>query len=245
MIETAHGVDRQTGLPVYSLYSETREPTETHAEGRRRHRGRPPGRRLPHLHVRVHDGQLHARGARAGQAGGRVRPPQPDRRGSGGRERPRPGVRLVRRPLPDPDAPRHDLRRAGPAVQRGPRHRLRPRGGADGGLGARDVDGRHGRAVGHALAQHADPRHRRRLSGHRAPRGHADVGGARHHAAFRAGRRALHRRRGLRRSARTALGLPGVYFRADRLPADLPEARRPELRRRADPRARPRARSSR
>jgi uncharacterized protein YbbC (DUF1343 family) len=27
MIETAHGVDRQTGLPVYSLYSETREPT--------------------------------------------------------------------------------------------------------------------------------------------------------------------------------------------------------------------------
>ena len=28
MIETAHGVDGQTGLPVCSLYSETREPTE-------------------------------------------------------------------------------------------------------------------------------------------------------------------------------------------------------------------------
>lgn len=27
MIETEHGVDRATGLPVYSLYSETREPT--------------------------------------------------------------------------------------------------------------------------------------------------------------------------------------------------------------------------
>jgi uncharacterized protein YbbC (DUF1343 family) len=27
MVETAHGVDRETGLPVYSLYSETREPT--------------------------------------------------------------------------------------------------------------------------------------------------------------------------------------------------------------------------
>src|SRR5216684_961041 len=27
MIETAHAADRQTGLPVYSLYSETREPT--------------------------------------------------------------------------------------------------------------------------------------------------------------------------------------------------------------------------
>ena len=28
MIETAHGRDRKTGLPVHSLYSETREPTE-------------------------------------------------------------------------------------------------------------------------------------------------------------------------------------------------------------------------
>ena len=28
MIETEHGVDRKTGLPVHSLYSETREPTE-------------------------------------------------------------------------------------------------------------------------------------------------------------------------------------------------------------------------
>jgi uncharacterized protein YbbC (DUF1343 family) len=28
MIETAHATDRKTGLPVYSLYSETREPTE-------------------------------------------------------------------------------------------------------------------------------------------------------------------------------------------------------------------------
>ncbi|HEY6121252.1 MAG TPA: DUF1343 domain-containing protein, partial [Pyrinomonadaceae bacterium] len=29
IIETAHGVDRMTGLPVHSLYSETREPTES------------------------------------------------------------------------------------------------------------------------------------------------------------------------------------------------------------------------
>jgi uncharacterized protein YbbC (DUF1343 family) len=28
MVETAHAVDRSTGLPIYSLYSETREPTE-------------------------------------------------------------------------------------------------------------------------------------------------------------------------------------------------------------------------
>src|SRR5438477_5754659 len=28
MIETDHAIDRKTGLPIYSLYSETREPTE-------------------------------------------------------------------------------------------------------------------------------------------------------------------------------------------------------------------------
>ena len=28
MIETSHSLDRKTGLPVHSLYSETREPTE-------------------------------------------------------------------------------------------------------------------------------------------------------------------------------------------------------------------------
>lgn len=28
MIETDHGIDKETGLPIYSLYSETREPTE-------------------------------------------------------------------------------------------------------------------------------------------------------------------------------------------------------------------------
>ena len=28
MIETGHSVDRKTGLPVHSLYSETREPTD-------------------------------------------------------------------------------------------------------------------------------------------------------------------------------------------------------------------------
>ncbi len=32
MIETAHGIDAQTGLPIHSLYSETREPTEAMLE---------------------------------------------------------------------------------------------------------------------------------------------------------------------------------------------------------------------
>jgi len=29
MVETEHATDRETGLPIYSLYSETREPTES------------------------------------------------------------------------------------------------------------------------------------------------------------------------------------------------------------------------
>jgi uncharacterized protein YbbC (DUF1343 family) len=33
MVETAHMFDRQTGLPIYSLYSETREPTEEMLSG--------------------------------------------------------------------------------------------------------------------------------------------------------------------------------------------------------------------
>jgi uncharacterized protein YbbC (DUF1343 family) len=33
MVETAHAVDRATGIPVFSLYSETREPTEEMLEG--------------------------------------------------------------------------------------------------------------------------------------------------------------------------------------------------------------------
>jgi uncharacterized protein YbbC (DUF1343 family) len=33
MVETEHGVDRATGLPVYSLYSETRDPTEEMLKG--------------------------------------------------------------------------------------------------------------------------------------------------------------------------------------------------------------------
>src|SRR5262245_57528343 len=32
MIETGHATDRQTGVPIYSLYSETREPTDAMLE---------------------------------------------------------------------------------------------------------------------------------------------------------------------------------------------------------------------
>ncbi len=33
MVETGHSIDKLTGLPIYSLYSETREPTEEMLSG--------------------------------------------------------------------------------------------------------------------------------------------------------------------------------------------------------------------
>ena len=46
------------------------------------------------------------------------------------------GLRVVRRPVPDPDAARDDDRRAGAALQRAVRHRRRARGGAAARAGA-------------------------------------------------------------------------------------------------------------
>ena len=216
-----------------------------HAEGRRRHRGRPAGRRLPHLHLRLHDGQLHARGARARQARDRLRPPQPDRRGGGGRQRPRARLRILRRPVPDPDAPRHDVGRAGPALQRGLRHRLRPRGGGDGGLDARHVDGRHRTRRGSCPRPTCRPStpppcspapstsRGRRCRKAAAPRGRSS---------------SWARPTSTPRTSGAAAQRPGPRRRLlppHRLPADLPEARRQELRRRADPRPGPRRASSR
>ena len=117
-----------------------------------------------------------------------------------------PGLRVVRRPVPHPDAPRHDDRRARAAVQRAFRHRRRARGRADGGLDARHVFRRDRPAVGDAVAEHADARHRDRLSGHGAVRRHDAVGRARHDAAVRADRRAVDRRRTLCRRDEPALG---------------------------------------
>ena len=49
------------GVPIFSLYSETREPTAEMLELHRRARHRPAGRRRAHLHLHLHDGQLPAR----------------------------------------------------------------------------------------------------------------------------------------------------------------------------------------
>ena len=79
-------------------------------------------------------------------------------------------------------------------------------------------------AVGAAVAEHPDGRQRRRLSGHGAVRRHERLGRPRHDAAVRARRRAVGRRRAVRRRDEPARAarrpLP-----AGRLRADLPQAR--------------------
>ena len=124
MIETPHAEDPGRRVPIYSLYSETREPTAEMLRG---------------LDVLVIDLQdVGARiytyiytmancmraCARHRHPGHRLRPSESDRRrrrskGAAAGAR----IRVVRRPVPDPDAPRHDHRRAGAAVQRRLRHR--------------------------------------------------------------------------------------------------------------------------
>ena len=64
MIETRHGQDDVRRVPVYSLYSETREPTAAMLARPRRAGHRPAGRRLADLHLYLHDGELPDRGAK-------------------------------------------------------------------------------------------------------------------------------------------------------------------------------------
>ena len=182
MIETGHGRDEIRRVPVYSLYSETREPTAEMLRG---------------LDVLVIDLQdvgtriytyiyTMANCLRAARRHG-VKVivcdrPNPIGGRRGGRADARAGIRVVRRALSDPDAARDDHRRAGAAVQRAFRHRRGPRGRDDGGLAARNVCGRDRPAVGAAVAEHPDRRQRRRLSGDRAVRRDQRLGRPRHHA---------------------------------------------------------------
>ena len=134
MIETPHGNDCRRRVPVYSLYSETREPTAEMLAG---------------LDVLVID--LQDIGARIYtyiytmanclRACARHGVPvivcdRPNPIGGVDVEGPMlvPGLRIVRRTVPDPDAPRHDDRRAGAALQRALRDRRAARGRDDGGL---------------------------------------------------------------------------------------------------------------
>ena len=101
------------------------------------------------------------------------------------------GYRVVRRARVVPESPRHDRRRDRALAARGREARPRARGDRDARLAARHVLRAHRPAVGDAVAEHADGRHRARLSGHVPRRGHGAVRGPRHDAAVRARRGAV------------------------------------------------------
>ena len=226
MIETPHARDARRRVPVYSLYSETREPTAEMLAGLDVLVDRPPGRRRAHLHVRLHDGELPARGRAPRRAGHRLRSAR-TRSAATAVEGPmllEPGYESFVGLFPIPM--RHgmtigELARLfnerfgiGAELEVVSLRRLAPR----------DVLGRDRPAVGDAVAQHADARHRHRLPGRRAVRGHAAVGRTRHDPAVRAARRAVDRRRAVRRAAERAGDRRGA-LPAGRLRADLPQAR--------------------
>ena len=169
MIETPHGQDARRRVPVYSLYSETREPTPEMLDGLDVLVDRPAGRRHARLHLHLHDGQLPA-GARRAHGVPVIVCDRPNPIGGVAVEGPmlQPRLRVVRRAVPDPAAPRHDDRRAGAALQRG------VRASAPRSTWCRWTAGRarciwddDRAALGDAVAEHADARHRDRLSGRR------------------------------------------------------------------------------
>src|SRR5882724_282908 len=205
----------------------------------RRARGRPPGRRRALLHVPVDAGPRHARLRAGGRRGRRARPAQPARRRRRRGQRAGSGLRVVRRPLPAARAAGPHARRARALARARARARRPAQRRRNARLAARDAVGGHRRAVGGAVAEHADARHRARLSRWLSDRRHEPLGGAGDDAALRVGRRALPRRARLRDGPRRArLARRGLPARA--LHADLPQVGGAALRRRADPRHRPR-----
>ena len=139
MIETGTRHDEVRRVPVYSLYSETREPT---------------AEMLRDLDVLVIDLQdvgtriytyiyTMANCLKAARKQGLkvIVCDRPNPIGGAQVEGPMlvPGFESFVGLYPDPDAARHDDRRARAALQRALRHRRRPRGRADGGLAARHV----------------------------------------------------------------------------------------------------------
>ncbi len=193
MIETGHANDPTRGVPVYSLYSETREPTAEMLKG---------------LDVLVIDLQdvgsriytfvyTMANCLRACRKHG-VPVIVTDRPNPiGGEQIGGPmlveGFESFVGQFPIPMRARDDDCRARAFLQRRLRHRRGSDGRADGELAARDVLRRHRSAVGDAVAEHADGRYRGRVSGHGAVRRHECLRGSRHDAAVRADWRAVGR----------------------------------------------------
>ena len=195
MIETPHVEDCRRRVPVFSLYSDTREPTPDMLEG------------LDVLVINLQDvgtrvytyiytmANCMRAAARRGLPVVVCDRPNPiggeDVEGACLDE----SVELVCRSVSDPDAPRHDDWRARAPVQRRVRHRRPPRGRHARRVAAIDVLRRDGSSLDHPVAEHPDARQRYRLSRRRPHRRHEAVGGPRHDAAIRAHRGAVDRRR--------------------------------------------------
>jgi len=159
------------------------------ADARRpRHpRRRSSRRRLALLHVPVDAGPRHACVRARRRRRNRARPAEPARRRRRRGQRAGPRVRVVRRSLSAAGASRPHAWRAGDVVPSRARPAPRADGRADAWLAPRDAVGGHRRAVGGAVAEHADARHRARLSGRLPDRRHQSLGRARDDAAVRVG----------------------------------------------------------
>ena len=183
-------------MPVYSLYSETREPTAEMLRGARR-AGRSICRTSARASTPTSTRWPTACAPRAGTASRSIVCDRPNPIGGVAVEGPMlvPRLRVVRRAVPDPDAPRHDHRRARAAVQRALRHRRRPRGRRR-WTGWRREMYFDDTGLPWVLPSPNIPTldSADRLSGHGAVRRHQRVRRARDDEAVRAGRRAVGRR---------------------------------------------------
>ena len=191
MIETPTPSTHAMECPS-SRSTATRESQPGRCSRDRRAGHRPPGRGHPRLHLHLYDGALSARRPHTRCPGRCLRPAKPDRRGDGRGPRPSDGVRIVRRPVPDPTPTRDDDRRAGAPVQRTVRDWRAADGESARGMDPDDVSRRSGDdAVGNALAQPPDLGQRARLPGCRSGGGDEPVGGTRDHSTVRADRSTL------------------------------------------------------
>ena len=202
MRETPHGIHPRLGIPLYSLYSETRRPTAEML-------GSIDGLLvdLQDVGTRVYTFRLDSfplpRGLRRGTpAGCRARSSQPTWWRGRGRSAPRSGLLEFRRPGLNPDATRVDHRRAGTLGERRTRHRGCTAGCAHGGLATIHALPRDRPFVGPSVAEHAAFRDGPALSGTSPLGGHESLRGARHDDPVRDSRCAVYRPRSTARSTR-------------------------------------------
>ena len=224
MIETPHACDARRQVPVYSLYSETREPTAEMLRGIDVLVVDLQDVGHARLHLHLHDGQLHAGGGPPRRARRRLRPAESNRRRGRRRQPAASRLCVVRRAVSHSAAPRDDDRRAGAAVQRRVRHRRVARRRADRRLAPAMYLDETGMPWIIPSPNLPDARQRDRLPGRGAVRRNTPVGRTWHHEAVRADRRAVDRRRSSGGRDERA-GTARRAFPAGVLRADVPETR--------------------